>query len=140
MTGAARGGGGGRTHRSARTGGARGGGIIEIGEREVAVLYTNYALATAERQMGRSVLAVAQGFAEGETSITELAYLLRAGMEAARRDARCGGKSITLPQAFEVLEEAGFVQVAEIVMLALAEVLGYDARDGEEDASDPNLL
>ncbi len=113
--------------------GARGRGLLQAGEREIAILFTNRALAAAERQLGKSVLAVAEGFAGGESGITDVVYLLRAGMEAARRDARVGGKAIALPEAFEVLDAMGFVQVAAVVMETLAEVLAYDAREDDED-------
>ena len=105
--------------------GARGDATIQAGEREVRVLYTNRALAEAEAQLGRSVIALAQGMSEGQCGITETAHLLRAGMEAQRRDARESGRTVTLGDAYEVLDAAGFPAVIAAVMGAVAEVLGY---------------
>lgn len=114
----------------------RGEGIIRAGEREVRIQFNNRALAEAEQQMKRSVIGVAQGFAQGDTGITEVAHLLRAGMQAARRGR--GGKPATLIEAYLVLDEAGFSAVAEVVMTALAEVLGYDPNAAEDEEADPN--
>lgn len=108
--------------------GARGETVLQAGTREVRLLYTNRALADAEASIGRSIIAVAQGFASGESAlgVGELANLLRAGMEAARRDARAGGRAITLNEAFDVLDEAGFTSVAQAVFGSISEVLSYD--------------
>jgi len=113
--------------------GARGEAIVQAEDREVRVLFTNRALAEAESAMGKSVIGVAQGFADGASGISELAHLLRAGMEAARRDGREGGRALTLNDAYAVLDEAGFAAVAEPVMLAIANVLAYDPRQEEPD-------
>ena len=112
--------------------GARGDITLQAGNREVRLLYTNRALADAEGTMDKSVIGVARGFASGESGIIELAHLLRAGMEAARRDAREGGRPISLNEAYEVLEEAGFAGAAQAVFTAISEVLSYDGgeRDG----------
>lgn len=106
--------------------GARGETTIQAGEREVRVLYTNRALAEAEGALGKSIIGVAQGFSAGLSGVTELAHVLRAGMEAARRDARAGGRAIGLEEAYEVLDAAGFASVAQAVFTAVAEVLSYD--------------
>lgn len=104
---------------------ARGEGVIPVDDKEVPVLYTNKALAAAERQMGKSVLGVSNGFLDGSAGIGDLAHLLQAGMEAARRDGRWGGRAVTLNDAYEVLDEVGFAGVAQVVMEAVATVLAY---------------
>jgi len=105
--------------------GARGEATIQAGEREVHILFTNRALADAEAQIGKSIIGIAQGFAEGTTGVGDIAHLLRAGMEAARRDARAGGKVVTLNDAFQVLDEAGFTAVSVAVMEAVSAVLSF---------------
>lgn len=107
--------------------GARGEGIIEANGREIRVLFTNRALAEAEAQMGKSVIGVAQGFVDGQSGITELAHLLRAGMLAARRDAG-ERRATTMVEAYKVLDSAGFAAVAAVVMESVAAVLGYSAK------------
>jgi hypothetical protein len=114
--------------------GARGEATIAAGDREVRVLYTSRALVDAERQLGRPIQAVAQGFVEGSSGYTEIAHLLRVGMEAARRDARSGGRPVTFEDALDVLDLAGFADVANAVMTAVAEALSY----GTEETADPN--
>lgn len=112
--------------------GARGEAIISAAEREVRILFTNRALAEAEAQIGRSIIAVAQGFADGSSGITETAHLLRTGMEAARRDAGEGGRAISLVDAYAVLDEVGFAPVVTAVCEAVAAVLSYGAGEPEQ--------
>ena len=114
--------------------GARGEATIQAGEREVQILLTNRALAEVEGTLKQSIIAVAQGFADGTAGVTECVHLLRAGMQAARRDAREGNGRVTLSDAFEVLDEAGFSAVITAVMEAVSAVLSF----GTEAASDPN--
>jgi len=105
--------------------GARGEGTISLPDRDVTVLYTNRALMTAERQLGKSILAVAEGFASNATTIGDVAQLLLVGMQAARREQ--GGSPVTMDGALDVLDQAGFGAVAAAVMEAVAAVLGYSA-------------
>lgn len=120
--------------------GARGERTIKLpGKREVTVLYTNRALAGAEKRLGKGVLGILQGFEEGSSGLTELAVLLHVGMEAARIDQRSASRSVSLDDAYQVLDEVGFAGVAGPVMEAIADVVGY-AGDGDEDAPpDPNV-
>jgi hypothetical protein len=115
--------------------GARGEATIQLADREVTVLFTNRALAEVEQKLGRSILATAQGLAEGSTGIGELVILLRAGMEAARRDAREPGPAVALNTAYDVMDEAGFGPVAVAVMEAVSAVLAWGT--SSED-TDPN--
>jgi hypothetical protein len=123
--------------------GARGDAVIQAGKREVRLLFTNRALANAERQIGKSVIAVAQGFARGDTSIGDMAALLAAGMEAARQEARIGGRATTLNDAYGVMDAVGFERAAQAVMEAIASVLSYkgddDGQAAAEDEASPNL-
>ena len=118
--------------------GARGEGTIFVGEREVQVLFTNRALIGAEKQLGKSALAVAEGFVDGSSGLNEISVLLRAGMEAARQDARMGGKPFSMNDAYDVLDEVGFTTVAAVVMEAVAAVISYSAGGEEEPEPDPN--
>lgn len=115
--------------------GARGEATIQTddGEVEVEVLFTNRALATAEKFLGKSIIGIAQGFSDGESGITEIVKLLQVGMEAARRDARIGGQAVTLNAAYDVLDKVGFASAAEAIMNAVADVLSFGtAGDGEK--------
>lgn len=109
--------------------GARSEKILKAGDREVRILFTNRALAEAEAQLGKSVIALAQGFAEGGSGVTDIATLLRSGMEASRRDTKSGGNPVTLNDAYDVMDEVGFSEVSVAVMTALAEVLSYGAEN-----------
>lgn len=119
--------------------GARGEGtIVHEDGSETHVLYTNRALADIESHTDQSVIAIADGFASGASGIREMAQVLRAGMEAHRRDARAGGRAVTLNDAYDVLDEVGFAAVAEVTMEAVAAVLSYGVDEEDLDV-DPNL-
>jgi len=119
--------------------GARGDAILQVGEREVRILFTNRALANAERQIGKSVIAVAHGFARGDTGIGDMAALLAAGMEAARQDARTGGRATTLNDAYGIMDTVGFERATQAVMEAISSVLSYKGDDGPApDEASPN--
>lgn len=103
--------------------------VIQADEREVRLLFTNRALADAEAQAGKSVIAIANGFTTGESGVVEIATVLRAGMEAARREANIPGRVISLQDAYDVMDAVGFTAVATVVMSAVAEVLGYGSKN-----------
>ncbi len=114
--------------------GARGEVTVEVPGREpVTVLFTNRALADAERAVGKSVLEMARGAGDGRLGIADVAQLLYVGMEAARRDARAGGRSYNVNDAYEILDAAGFAAVAAAVMEAMAAVLSYDPGEGGDE-------
>ncbi len=118
--------------------GARGEGIIQHGETEYRVLFTNRAVAEAESATGKSVIALAQGFANGTTGIGDVARMLATGLEAARRDANAGGRTYTLMDAYQIMDAVGFTTVARVVMEAVSVVLKFDGEEqagqGEEEA------
>lgn len=124
---------------------ARGESTFRANGREVTVLFTNRALAGAEQRLKKGIIGISQGLLNGETGLTEIAVLLQVGMEAARVDARAGGRQVSLDDAYKVLDDAGFAAVAAPVLMAVAEVLSYaageDAIEGQAggDGSDPNV-
>lgn len=114
--------------------GARGEAVIEVPGREpVTILFTNRALADAERATGKSVLELAQGAGDGRLGVGDIARLLHVGMESARRDARTGGRSYSVNDAFSILDAVGFAAVSAAVMEAIAAVLSYDPNEEEEE-------
>lgn len=122
---------------------ARGEAIIRADEKEVRILYDNRALAEAETQMGKSIVAtLSAAQARNDIAIKDLAQILRAGLTSARRHSG-KGKPATLIEAFDVLNWAGFSLVTKEVMTAVAAVLSYDPNkgdgkgDGDEDEA-PN--
>lgn len=117
--------------------GARGERVIETEDGEVRVLFTNRALANAETQLNRGVFEVLADLQSGGR-IGDVAVLLQAGMEAARRDAREGGKPVSPAQAYAVLDEVGYAAAVIAVVEAVAEVVSYTReRDaGIQDAGD----
>jgi len=113
---------------------------LQLKDREVRLLYTNRALSEAEAELDKSILLTIQGFVNGKSGVTDIAALLKAGMEAGRREARISNKPITMNDAFEVMDEVGLTATAEAVMKAITGVLGY--KEGEvppgEKEDDPN--
>jgi len=116
--------------------GARGEGIIQHGETEYRILFTNRALAEAESATGKSVIALAQGFANGTTGIGDVARMLSTGLEAARRDANAGGRTYTLFDAYRIMDEVGFTEVARAVMEAVSVVLKFDGEEQPDQGED----
>jgi hypothetical protein len=121
--------------------GARGESVIHVKGREVNLLFTNRALLSAEKQLGKSISAILHDFVSNNSSYTDLVALLRSGMEAARLDARTSGQPVSNNNAIDVLDEVGFTTAISPVMNAVAAVFSYKA-DEENDAvegdSDPN--
>ena len=103
--------------------------VLTAGSKEVRLLYTNRALAEAETQSGKSIVAITGGLSTGASGISEIAALLRAGMEAARREAGTGGRAVTINDAYEVMDEVGFEVITTTVMNAVAEVISYGSKN-----------
>lgn len=118
--------------------GARGEGALNVGERTYTLLYTNRALAEAERATGKTITEIARGMSSGSVGVGDVAAMLLVGMEHARREARAGGRSYTLNDAWTILDQLGFPSVAAAVMEAVAAVLTYSQdEEGEADADRP---
>jgi hypothetical protein len=112
--------------------GARGETTLRVGETEYRLLYTNRAIAEAEAALGKSIIAVAR-----EPGIADVGQLLAAGMEAARREAKTGGRAYTVNDAYHVMDEVGFATAAKAVLEAVAAVLSYSSAEESEPES-PN--
>ena len=118
--------------------GARGEGIILLPDgSEVTVLFTNRALVEVEQALGKSTLALAQGFGNGDMGVGDITQMLLVGMRAARRDTRSGGPVPSMLDAYNVMDQVGFTKVSEVVVLAIAAVLSYGTEEADADES-PN--
>jgi len=118
---------------------ARGERVIETPDDEVRILFTNLALANAEQRMNKSVLAVARQLIDGQAGITEVAHLLRAGMEAANRSNGRRREAVSLADAYAVMDQVGLTTVITAVLEAMTEVLMYRGEAGLPDGgADPN--
>jgi hypothetical protein len=125
--------------------GARGEAVIQAGERgEITVLFTNRALSDAESFTGRSIFSLARGLVDGQSGVTEVAQLLRAGMQSARRDARERPFAVSVDTAFAILDAAGVKNVMVALAEAVTTVIAYDGEraagepSGPDDETDPN--
>jgi hypothetical protein len=118
--------------------GARGEGIINVNGREIPILFTNRALLSAEKQLGKGIIGILNGFANGDLGINELVALLRCGMEAARQDARRGGKPVSNENAMDIIEEIGFTGAIAPVMEAVAAVISYTSQAEPDDKGEEN--
>jgi len=109
-----------------------------VGERTYTLLYTNRALAEAERATSKTITEIARGMSAGSVGVGDVAAMLLVGMEHARRETRAGGRSYTLNDAWAILDQIGFPSVAAAVMEAVAAVLTYSPDgEGEPDADRP---
>jgi hypothetical protein len=107
---------------------------ILVGDKEVEVLFSNRAIANAERIMEKGIIGVLNGFQGGGSGVFEVAVLLQTGMEAARRYNRAGGARVTLDDAYGILDEFGFTTIAAPIFEAIGAVLAADGEnlEGEE--------
>ena len=106
--------------------------VLQLKDREVPLLYTNMALADVEARLGRSVVSVVQGFINGRSGVTEIGTLLRAGMEAGKKSSKQPGRTPTMEDAYEIMDELGMTKVAEEIMVIITEVLSFGAnKEGE---------
>ncbi len=112
--------------------GARGEAFVAYDGQELPLLLTNRALAEAEKATGRTVVQIAQAAQTGAIGMSDIAELLRAGLEYGRRDAGTQRKPYTLNDAWDVMDALGFARCAEIVIGALAAVLSYRPDDGAD--------
>jgi len=108
--------------------GARGEGVIQIGERSVRVLFTNRALARAETALGRNVVELLREASRGGFGMNDVAELLRLGMDAARREDGAG-QAVTLDEAYGVIDEVGFIAATRVVIEGLSAVMRFGGRD-----------
>lgn len=115
--------------------GARGEGIIELLDENgnvtetVPVLFTNRAIADAERATGKTVLQLLSAATRQEMGIGEVAQLLAVGMEAARKDSKTGSRALNINDAYRVMDHVGWKNCAAVVYPALTEVFAYDQEE-----------
>jgi len=124
--------------------GARGESLLQVGDQEYHILFTNRALASAEQRTGKSVMQLATQATNNQLSVTDIAALLLVGLEAGRLDARSGGHPWDLSKAYRVMDEVGFMRVSIAVLEGIAAVISYDPEilpgeggEDEDDASPP---
>lgn len=105
---------------------ARGEQIITLPDgEEIVILFTNRALAGVEAQLNQSIVVTAGEIAAGRAGMAQIATLLRAGLEAGRRD-RGDLRRPGLDEAYQILDQLGFTPVLQAVTMSLSECLGYD--------------
>jgi len=116
-----------------RTTGARGEARLNVTGEEYPILFTNRALAQAERVLGKPMLQLLAALQGNSMGIAEMAQLLAVGMEFGRRDARVGQRAYTLEDAWQVMDGLGFTAVTSAVVGAIADVLSYSPpQEGSE--------
>lgn len=117
--------------------GARGERFLEAGGQRYAVLFTNRALAEAERGLDKPVIGLLTAAQGGNLSIGDVAKLLQIGIEHGRRDAQAGGPQVTISEIWAIMDELGFSAVTQAVLGAIADVLSYGAAPTEGKSPPP---
>ena len=118
--------------------GARGEAVIQTESGEVNALYTNRALVDIEAATGNNIILHTQNLEHFETGVTEVAHILRIGMETYRRVKALGGQLIKMKHALDVIDELGYLEVANVVMpVAVKACVNPNAEDDEQE--DPNV-
>lgn len=106
--------------------------LIQGENEEYRVLYTNRALLNVETWTGKSINQIISGFIDGKSGVHEIARLLQAGIDAARKDSG-GGKQVTLDDALSALDDIGTVNALNQIQEAVIGVLNRG-----ESEPDPN--
>ena len=113
--------------------GARGEGILTVEGVEHRVLFTNRAMAEAERRTGRTISSLARAAAAGELTLNELVNLLVVGLEAARQSDH-GAAVYTLQRAWDLMDSAGYMETMAVVIGAASEALTWSPAGAEGDS------
>jgi flagellar capping protein FliD len=107
--------------------------LIQGETTEYRVLYTNRALLNVETWTGKSIIQIVRGFLDGKSGVNEIARLLQAGMDAARKDAGTGNKQVTLEDALDALDDIGTINALNQLQDAVGGVLNKVEGDQEPD-------
>jgi hypothetical protein len=99
--------------------------LTDADGKETRILFTMRALGEAEKVVGKPIMGILDDLVQNKGSIEDIAGLLRAGMEAARRDAKQPGRVVSMIDAYEVMEACGFTQTVSMVGEAIAGVISY---------------
>ena len=111
------------------TQGARGEGYIDEENQQYPVLFTNRALAEAERALDQTILELMQNATR--LGINAMATLLKIGLEEARKERRDNHAAYTVPDAIRIMDEFGYGRVTTVVAGAMAAVVTY-SKEGSE--------
>jgi hypothetical protein len=106
--------------------GARGEAYLVVDGDQRPILFTNRALADAERLTGKTVLQLMRGVQNNEISMSDVVQILLVGMEHARRETRTGGPAYSIRDAWAVMDACGFGTVTARVMEAVSAVMAYE--------------
>ena len=117
--------------------GARGEAYLLVDGEQRPILYTNRALADAERLTGKTTLQLMRGVQSNELSISDVAQMLLVGMEHARRESRAGGRAYTIADAWAVMDACGIGPCVTAIFEAITAVMSYDG--GKQSDESPPL-
>ena len=105
--------------------GARGDAVVIVDGTAYPILFTNRALAQAEKAIGKPMLQLLQALEQSTLGIADTAQLLAIGIEFGRRDAQSGPKMLTVDDAWRIMDAVGFTEVAKLTLVAIADVLSF---------------
>jgi hypothetical protein len=105
--------------------GARGEAYLVVDGDQRSILFTNRALAEAERLIGKGLFGLIM---EGKRELTfeATAQLLWVGMEHARRESRAGGAAYKIADAWAVMDTCGIGPCVTAIFEAVTAVMSYD--------------
>ena len=130
----------------------RGESAIKIGRegdkdyQEIPIILNNWALAKAQKEMDKAIFEIIKVDEREKMDISaigvyELAVFIKIGAEVARRELRLGGRTITMMDAYKIMDQVGVIGVLPTVVNALSEAIGVSSDDEdsvEESEADPN--
>lgn len=107
--------------------GARGEAFLRVGEDEVAILFTNRALAEGERVLGRPI-----GQWGSSLGVEDVIKLARIGLNAARRESRPSEHAYTVDDVWTISNEVGLGALSTALGEAVKTVVNWQGEDGPD--------
>ena len=110
---------------------------VAVGDQDMVLLYTNWALEYIEGAVKKSVFRLLRQLSEFDLTYGDLQQVLVAGLEASRRDRRITNMVYGLDDARKLIDARGFLPVAKIAMGAVAAVFKYDQGETKDESPPP---
>lgn len=117
--------------------GARGESHVKDGGEEIPLLFTNRALLEVERMVGKPIITILLDYYEKKISMDSISKILRVGLETARKESMGKQATVSLDEAFDILDRVGFTDCAAAIVSGISEVINYSQSEPEKEGSSP---
>lgn len=113
---------------------------FEFNGQTFRLLFSNRALADAEKMLGKSIPSIFKTIEN--VGFNDIAVMFFVGMDAAKRYYRLPGKRYSMNDTFQLMDEIGFIAITPIIAKAVGDVIQYKSEllsgDSEDEDESPN--